>query len=229
MLSATMSAEARKREAAEAALTLLPESGVIGLGTGSTAKPFIEGVARLVRAGRKLVGVPTSAQSEALASALGIPLLAGDGPFTIDVTVDGADEVSRDLHLIKGGGACHLREKIVNHASRQNLIIVDDSKLSAQLGERWPVPVEVVQFGHLTTAQHLAALGVPTLRVRDGAPVRTDSGHLIYDVAAGIITDPRALDRALRQVPGVVETGLFIDRVDRVIVAGEHGVRQLER
>ncbi|MBX3183205.1 MAG: ribose-5-phosphate isomerase RpiA [Polyangiaceae bacterium] len=224
-----MSAEERKREAAEAALTLLPESGVIGLGTGSTAKPFIEGVARLVKAGRQLVGVPTSAQSQALASSLGIPLLGDDGPWDIDVTVDGADEVSADLQVIKGGGACHLREKIVNQASRRNLIIVDESKLSQRLGERWPVPVEVVQFGHLTTARHLAAIGQATLRQRDGAPVRTDSGHLIYDVAVGPIESPSDLDRALRQIPGVVETGLFIDRVQRVIVAGIGGVRQLQR
>jgi ribose 5-phosphate isomerase A len=133
-----------KRAAARAALDELPEEGVVGLGSGSTSKLFIDEVGALVKAGRRLSGVPTSEASRAQAKALGIPLLADDGPWTIDVTVDGADEVSEALDLIKGGGAAHTREKIVNRASKRNVIIVDASKLSARLGEKWSVPTEVL-------------------------------------------------------------------------------------
>jgi ribose 5-phosphate isomerase A len=218
-----------KRRAARAALNLLPESGVIGLGTGSTTRFFIEAVGELVRGGRKFIGVPTSQASRALASECGIPLLPDTGPWSIDVCVDGADEVSRTLDLIKGGGAAHTREKIVNFASKTNVIIVDGSKLSARLGEKRAIPVEVLVFAHLTTARALEVLGAPKLRLRDGAPVITDSGNYIYDLAVTPLADPHAVDLALRQVPGVVETGLFCGRADWVIVAEAAGIRQLSR
>ncbi len=217
-----------KRAAALAALQELPEHGVIGLGTGSTAKLFIDEVARLVRAGRRLVGVPTSEASRAQAEALGVPLLDDVGPWEIDVTVDGADEVDAALNLIKGGGAAHTREKIVNHASRKNVIVVDPAKLSRRLGEKWHVPIEVLPFGHASTARALGAHGTPSLRTREGANVRTDAGNLIYDLNAGVIADPAALDAALHAIPGVVETGLFVARADVVIVGGLP-VRRLER
>ena len=223
-----MTQDEAKQAAADAALELLPEEGVIGLGSGSTAKLFIDGVGELVKAGRKLVGVPTSKASRAQAEGLGIPLLDDVGPWQIDVTVDGADEVSERLDLIKGGGGAHAREKIVNHASRMNVIVVDDSKLSKQLGEHWPVPVEVLDFGHAATAAALAKLGQPKLRQRDGAEWRTDAGNLIYDLQVGVIADPAALERELALIPGVVETGLFVGRAQRVIVAGPGGVRSLE-
>src|SRR3954467_15818886 len=127
---AAMSDDEAKRRAARAALNLLPESGVIGLGTGSTTRFFIEGVGELVRSGRKFIGVRTSQASRALAGECGIPLLPDTGPWNIDVCVDGADEVSHTLDVIKGGGAAHTREKIVNFASKTNVIIVDESKLS---------------------------------------------------------------------------------------------------
>jgi ribose 5-phosphate isomerase A len=215
--------EDAKRNAARAALAELPEHGVVGLGTGSTAKLFIDGVAELVRAGRKFACVPTSEASRKQAEALGIPLLDDTGPWRIDVTVDGADEVSDALDLIKGGGGAHAREKIVNFASAKNVIIVDASKLSRELGERWPVPVEVLPFGHAATATLLARFGQPVLRVKDGAPVRTDAGNLLYDVRAAAIADAGALDTALRAVPGVVETGLFVGRADVVLVAEVDG------
>ena len=217
-----------KRAAARAALEELPESGVIGLGSGSTSKLFIDEVGALVKAGRKLSGVPTSEGSRAQALALGIPLLPDDGPWVIDVTVDGADEVDEALDLIKGGGAAHTREKIVSFASRRNVIIVDASKLSSRLGEKWPVPIEVLAFAHPMTATHLARIGVPTLRTRDGKVVRTDAGNVIYDVRTGPIASPAALDRSFRAIPGVVETGLFVGRCDRLIVADPAGVRRLE-
>ena len=223
-----MSEEAKKR-AARAALELLPESGVIGLGTGSTTRFFIEGVGELVRAGRRFTGVPTSQQSRALATQCGIPLLEDSGPWAIDLCVDGADEVSDALDLIKGGGAAHTREKIVNFAARANVIIVDASKLSRQLGEKRAVPVEVLVFAHLTTRAALTHFGEPVLRLRDGAPVLTDSGNYIYDVAVPPIANPQALDDALGRVPGVVETGLFCARADWVIVAEAQGIRKLSR
>ncbi len=221
--------EEAKRRAGRAALELLPESGVVGLGTGSTTRFFIEGVGELVRAGRRLTGVPTSQQSRALASELGIPLLPDTGPWQIDICVDGADEVSDALDLIKGGGAAHTREKIVNFASKQNVIIVDASKLSQRLGEKRAIPIEVLVFAHLTTRKALEAFGQPTLRLRDGAPVITDSGNYIYDLLVTPLTNPSAADSALKHVPGVVETGLFCGRADRVIVAEAQGIRQLLR
>lgn len=210
--------DAAKRAAALAALAELPASGTIGLGTGSTTRLFIDALGELVAQGRRYTGVPTSNASRAQAGALGIPLLSDDGPWDIDVTVDGADEVSPSLDLIKGGGGAHTREKIVNAASRRNIIIVDESKLSPQLGTRWPVPIEVLVFAHAETARHLAAFGTPALRAQ-----RTDSGNVIYDLACGPIADPASLDAALHMVPGVVETGLFVRRADIVLVARASG------
>ncbi len=224
-----MTPEESKRLAALAALAELPERGLLGLGTGSTARLFIEELGALVRAGREFRAVATSEASRAQAEALGIALLPESGPWELDLTVDGADEVDPRLDLIKGGGGAHLREKMVNYASKRNVIIVDESKLSPVLGTRWSVPVEVVLFALEVTARHLGAFGKPVLRTRGGAPVRTDSGNLIYDLACGPIADPRALDLALHAVPGVVETGLFIGRADLVIVAGAGGVRRMTR
>jgi ribose 5-phosphate isomerase A len=197
------------------------EGAVIGLGTGSTARLFVEELGALVQGGLRIVGVPTSEATRAQAEGLGIPLLGNEGPWEIDVTVDGADEVSAALDLIKGGGAAHAREKIVNYASKRNVIIVDSSKMSTRLGEKWPVPVEVLPFAHGTTRAHLAKLGNPVLRVKNGSVVHTDSGNPIYDLHAGPIDDPAALDCKLRAIPGVVETGFFVGRADVVIVAGD--------
>ena len=215
-----------KRAAAHAAIAELPPEGVIGLGTGSTARWFIAALGELVASGRRYTGVPTSDASRAQARALGIPLLGDDGPWDIAVNVDGADEVSDALDLIKGGGGAHTREKIVNFSARRNVIIVDASKRSRRLGERWAVPVEVLPFAHLATRAHLARHGAPTLRQAGGAPFATDAGNWIYDVACGAIERPGALDAALRAIPGVVETGLFVGRADVVLVAGA-GVERL--
>ena len=217
-----------KLRAAQAALELLPEAGVVGLGSGSTATLFIDRLAELVKAGRQFVGVPTSEASRQQAERLNIPLLEDAGPWTIDVTVDGADEVSSKLDLIKGGGGCHAREKVVNHASRLNIIVVDESKLSDQLGQRWAVPVEVLEFGHSATAAALERWGAVELRLRDGKPWRTDAGNRIYDVRVGPIGEPAILDQQLLAVPGVVETGLFVGRAHQVVVAGSSGVRILK-
>jgi len=219
-----------KRAVARAALSEIPERDgvIVGMGTGSTARLFVEELGARVRAGLRVVGVPTSASTRALAASFGIPMLDDEGPWTIDVNIDGADEVSGELDLIKGGGAAHTREKIVNFAAKRNVIIVDASKLSMRLGERWAVPIEVLPFAHATTRAHLAGLGTPVLRMRDGAAVRTDSGNLIYDLGVGPIQDPASLDERLHGIPGVVETGLFVGRADVVLVADTPAVRRLE-
>ena len=170
-----MTQDEAKKAAARHALRFVPEAGFIGLGTGSTACHFIDGIGELVRAGRRLVGVPTSEQSRAQAEALGIPLADPEGPWDVALCVDGADEVSEELDLIKGGGGAQTREKIVNHASQKNVIVVDESKLSKKLGERWAVPVEVLAFAHRSTANALRRFGSVSLREKDGVAVRT--GH----------------------------------------------------
>ena len=222
-----MTQDEAKRAAARAALSELPDEGIIGLGSGSTVRLFVEEVGALVKAGRKLVGVPTSEGTRAQALALGIPLLPDDGPWDIVVCVDGADEVDHQRNLVKGGGAAHTREKIVNYAARRNVIIVDETKISWLLGEKWPVPTEVIPFAHLSTAHLLAGFGEPKLRMRDGKPVRTDAGNFVYDVHTGPIADPADLQTRMKAVPGVVEVGLFVGRADVVIVAGEEGIRRL--
>jgi ribose 5-phosphate isomerase A len=218
-----------KREAAHAALAYLPDSGDIGLGTGSTAKHFIDGVGELVRQGRRFRAVPTSEQSRAQALALGIEMLSDEGPWQLDLCVDGADEVSESLDLIKGGGAAHTREKIVNRAARLNVIVVDESKVSRSLGTLWPVPLEVLPYGHLATARLLGRFGEPRLRKKGEVPVRTDGGNWVYDLHTGPLPNPAELEAELGLLPGVVESGLFIGRADVVLVAGSGGVRKLER
>jgi ribose 5-phosphate isomerase A len=224
-----MDADVAKRLAAQAAADLVPEEGVIGLGTGSTTRFFINEIGRLVSEGRKLAAVPTSQRSRELAVSLGIPLLDDMGPWSIDLCVDGADEVSGELDLIKGGGGAHTREKIVNRHSRQNIIIVDDSKLSPRLGEKFAVPVEVVVFGHRATGAALTHFGDAALRFAGDNPFVTDSGNYIYDVRTGPIDDPVELEEELRHLPGVIETGLFCGRADIVIVASATGVELWHR
>ena len=218
-----------KLNAARAAIRELPEHGTIGLGSGSTAILFIQELPRLLRDGRRLVGVPTSEATRSLAASLEIPLLDEVGPWDIDVNVDGADEVSEVGDLIKGGGSAHAREKIVNASARRNVIIVDESKVSRRLGESFRIPVEVLRFGHGATSSHLAHFGNPVLRERDGKLVETDGGNYIYDLAVPPVDDPRTLDVALLSIPGVVETGLFIGRADVVLIGSEQGVRRLTK
>jgi ribose 5-phosphate isomerase A len=217
-----------KRRAALAALDHLPEQAVLGLGSGSTASVFIDGVAEVMRAGKRFTCVATSEQSRRQALELNIPLLEDNGPWNIDLCVDGADEVSEDLDLIKGGGGCHLREKIVNASSRYNIIIVDESKLSPRLGRRSRIPVEVVVFGHASTAHKLRRYGPVTLREFDGKPWLTDGGNVIYDIAVDAIESPDQLDADIHTIPGVVETGLFVARTDMLIVGTESGVRRVK-
>ncbi len=218
-----------KKLAAQAVIADLPADGVIGLGSGSTAKLFVDEVGARVKAGAKYRGVPTSQGTRAQAESLGIPLLGDEEPWDIVVCVDGADEVDEKLNLIKGGGACLTREKIVNHAAKRNLIVVDESKLSKRLGEKWPIPVEVLRFGAAETKRRLEEIGTVSVRMKNGDRLLTDAGGYIYDVKVPPMDDPHAVDRAMRAIPGVVETGLFLDRADVVVVAGANGVRRLTR
>ena len=221
-----MNQDEAKRLAARAAIEELPESGVIGLGSGSTAKMFVDEVGARVKGGAKYRGVPTSQGTRAQAEALDIPLLGDEDAWgEILVTVDGADEVDEHLNLIKGGGGALTREKIVNDASRRNVIIVDESKMKKRLGETWAVPVEVLKFGFGHTKAALAKLGAISLRKKNDATFITDAGNYILDVSTGPIADPAALDLAMRKIPGVVETGLFISRADLVIVATPDGMQ----
>ena len=229
-----MTPDDAKKAAGRAAAALVEDGMVLGLGTGSTAVHFVDALAERMRTeGLKVRGVPTSSGTEAQAKALGIPLLELDEAGEIDLTVDGADEIGPGLSLIKGGGGALLREKLVWEASRRCVVIADVAKTVARLG-RFPLPVEVVAFGHLTTARRLfdalaeADLGAaPALRKRDGKPFVTDNGGLIYDIACGAIPDPSLLADALKSVTGVVEHGLFLDLADEALIGGADGVERL--
>ncbi|HUB10454.1 MAG TPA: ribose-5-phosphate isomerase RpiA [Acetobacteraceae bacterium] len=227
-----MSRDDQKREAARAAIALVQDGMVVGLGTGSTAAFAIEALAERVRGGLRIVGVPTSERSAAQARGLGIPLTTLEEHHRIDLTIDGADEIARgSLELVKGLGGALLREKIVAAASDRLVIVADAAKLVGRLGTGVPVPVEVVPFGWQTTAERLARLGAnPVLRRDDaGQPFRTDGGHLILDCGFGVIADPADLEQALSRVVGVVECGLFIGMADLALVASDHGVQRLAR
>lgn len=225
-----------KRQAAEHAMPLVEDGMVLGLGTGSTAAHFVDLLGQRVNEGLKVVCVPTSESTRAQAERLGIPLVDLDRQPSLDLTIDGADEIDPELRLIKGGGGALLREKIVATASDRMVVIADHSKLVATLGA-FPVSVEVVRFGLAATRNLVEALaaeaGCPgeiALRMKpDGQPFVTDGGHLILDCAFGRIADPEALDEALKLVPGVVENGLFLGIADAAIVVGPDGVAVLDR
>jgi ribose 5-phosphate isomerase A len=221
-----------KRQAAERAVDLVQSGMVVGLGTGSTAIFAVRRIGQLLRAGhlRDVTGVPTSGSVAREAGRLGIPL-ALDGSREIDLTIDGADEVDPELDLIKGGGGALFHEKIVAQASRREVIVVDDAKLSPRLGTRWAVPVEVVPFAWQSQARFLRSLGAEVTRRQDegGQPFITDEGNWILDCAFGPIDAPRDLGARLDARTGIVEHGLFIGLATDVIVAGPAGIRHLTR
>jgi ribose 5-phosphate isomerase A len=220
-----------KRAAAEAAVTLIEDGMVVGLGTGSTAEFALEALARRHRQGLRVLGIPTSERTAAQAKAAGIPLTSFAEHRQIDLTIDGADEVERGtLNLIKGLGGALLREKIVAAASRRLAIVVDGAKLVDRLGARAPVPVEVVAFGLEATQAALEVIGA-SVRLRlsqTGEPFVTDSGNRILDCRFAPIADPARLERRIRRIVGVIESGLFIGRADPVFVADPAGVHRLD-
>ena len=223
--------DALKRAAAEAAVELVEEGMVVGIGTGSTAAFAVEALARRHRQGLRFVGIPTSQRTAAQAKAAGISLTSFAEHRQIDLTIDGADEVERGtLNLIKGLGGALLREKIVAAASRRLAIIVDGAKLVDRLGTRAPVPVEVVAFGLEATQAALEALGASArLRLSPAHdPFVTDSGNHILDCNFGPIADPARLEERIGRIVGVVESGLFISRAGPVFVADAAGVHRLD-
>jgi ribose 5-phosphate isomerase A len=227
---------ALKRAVASKALEYVQDGMKLGLGSGSTAEIFVELLAPKVRAGQKLLCVPTSERTATLARKLGLTLSTLDDLAPLDLTIDGADEADRNLDLIKGGGGMLLREKIVASASKKMIVIADESKLVPRMG-RFPLPVEVSDFGHKTVARHLsetfAALGyknVPAvLRQKDGTPFKTDNGNLIYDCAFGAIQNAPKLAAAIGVIPGVVEHGLFIGMASTLLIAGPGEVEVIQR
>ena len=199
----------------------------VGLGTGSTAAWFVRALAER---GLNVTGVPTSEATAALARSLGIALKDLAEVRAIDLTVDGADEIGPGLSLIKGGGAALLREKLVWEASHRCIVIADAAKRVGVLG-RFPLPIEVVAFGHKQTANRIADVlsehdiaMMPKLRSKDGVPVKTDGGNLIYDAACGSIEHPASLAEALKSLTGVVDHGLFLDLADEALIGTDTGV-----
>ncbi|MBV8574456.1 MAG: ribose 5-phosphate isomerase A [Acetobacteraceae bacterium] len=200
---------------------------VLGLGTGTTAKLLVDALGRRIRDEKlRITAIATSVRTEQQARALGVTLTSFASTSALDLAIDGADEVEDGtLRLIKGLGGALLREKIVAEAARRFVVVVDASKAVSRLGERAPEPVEVVRFGHEVTARRLAALsGSPVLRAgSDGKPFITDNGNLIYDCHTGPLADPRAFGAALKSIAGVVESGLFLEGVEQVIVGEADG------
>lgn len=220
-----------KQQAAEKAVEYIASGMVVGLGGGSTALFAVKRLGYLLQTGQltNVLGVPCSQQVEREARRAGIPLTTLDEHPVLDLTIDGADEVDPNLNLIKGGGGALLREKIVAQASRREIIVVDEGKLSPVLGTHWAVPLEVLDFGLQTQVAYLRSLGgEATLRLQgDGTPFRTDQGNLILDVSFGPIAEPAALAAKLSERAGIVEHGLFLGLASEVLVAGPGGVRRL--
>jgi ribose 5-phosphate isomerase A len=225
-------ADEQKQAVGEAAAALVEDGAVVGLGTGSTAVWFVKALAAR---GLTLTCVATSQATADLATSLGLTVAELGETRTIDLTVDGADEIGPGLSLIKGAGAALLREKLVWEASRRAIVIADAAKVVPVLGMKFALPIEVIAFGHKTTHARICDvlgefdIGVaPRLRMKDGLPVKTDSGNLIYDAACGRIEEPALLGAALKSITGVVEHGLFLDLADLALIGGDMGVTTLE-
>lgn len=227
-----------KKQAAQAAVSYITSNSIIGLGTGSTAAFAVRLIAAKLRSGEltKVIGIPSSKATEEQAIAEGVPLwnfeqlVNSPANGRIDITIDGADEVDPQLNLIKGGGGALLREKVLAQASAINIIIVDEGKLSPCLGTRWAVPVEVVPFAAPAEKHFLESLGAKVLLRHKAAKIsQTDQGNYILDADFGEIDDPAALAGKLNERAGIAEHGLFIGTTKRVIVAGEDGIRTMER
>ena len=219
-----------KETAAREALGFVKDGMVVGLGSGSTASIFIRLLGERVKQGMKVVGIPTSRESEDLGRSVGIKIgELRDNPV-VDLTVDGADEVDPGLNLIKGLGGALVREKIVAYATEFEIIVVDDSKIVDYLGQKGPLPVEIVKFAHEATVNRLRDIGCqPKLRMKDGQMFVTDNGNYIADCRFERIDSPQSLEAEINMLPGVVDNGLFVGLADKVIVASKDGIRTMER
>jgi len=223
MVQADDPVKVMKQEVGRAAADRVRSGTIVGLGTGSTTAYAIQFVGERLRSGEltDVVGVPTSFQAEVLAKQYGIPLIGLDAADRIDVAIDGADEVDPQKNLIKGGGAAHTREKVVDAAAEMFIVVVDSGKLVQRLGESFLLPVEVIPMALTPVMRALKALvGEPELRmgVKKAGPVVTDQGNLVVDVKLGAISDLAALEQQINNIPGVLENGLFVGVADLVLV-----------
>ena len=229
-----MNTENLKKIAAEKATESVKSGMIVGLGTGSTVYYALLKLGDMVRGGLDIVGIPTSAGTEEIAIAQQIPLTTLASHPTIDLTIDGADEVDAHLNLIKGGGAALVREKIIANASKRILIVVDESKVSSILGTTFPLPVEIVQFEWRATQTEINRIcGRSTLRLapsQDGnqQPLITDNGNYILDCHFDSIPAPEQVELQLNNIPGVVENGIFVNRADKIIIGTPSGIRYME-
>lgn len=217
-----------KKLAAEKAVECVKDNMVVGLGTGSTAYWAIQKIGERIKEGLQIGAVATSTETEKLAREAGIPMLPFADIAAIDITIDGADEVDRNNNLVKGGGGALLREKLIAYHSKTYLIIVDESKLVERLGA-FPLPVEILPFGQELTMKQLNKIcSKAAIRQQNGLAFVTNNGNLIADLHFGAIANPGQLNEALRRIPGVLETGLFLhDMVNAVIVATKNGEIQM--
>jgi ribose 5-phosphate isomerase A len=220
-----------KRAAAARAVEEIESGMVVGLGSGSTAAFALEALAAHVAKGLRIVGIPTSGKTEALARRLGLPLTDFAEHARVDITIDGADQVARGtLALLKGLGGALLREKIVASASDRMIVVIDESKLADRLDGTKPLPVEIAVFGWQTVLDRLVAIGcIPSLRLAGDKPFTTDGGNYIADCAVAEIPDPIALESRLSAITGVVESGLFNGLASKVVVGRKVGVEVIER
>ena len=224
-----MANEEEKEAAGRAAAKLVRDGDIVGLGTGSTAYFAVVSLGERVKAGLKIIGIPTSVHTADLARAVGIPLTTLDEHPEIDITIDGADEVDPKLNLIKGGGGALTREKVIATASKKMVVVADSGKIVRVLG-KFPLPVEVIAFARTVVERKIVSLGgSPKLRLKlDGSPYLTDNGNEILDCSFGKIADPPALARELSGTPGVVEHGLFIGLAKLAIVGRGSSVDEIQ-
>jgi ribose 5-phosphate isomerase A len=228
-----MDATLLKQQAAEKAVEFVESGMIVGLGHGTTAIWATRKIAELIKSKQltDILAIPVSAQTEAEAQQLGIPLSTLELHPSIDLTIDGADEVAPNFNVIKGGGGALLREKIVAQATKREIIVVDESKLSPAIGTKWAVPVEVIPFGYGSQKVYLEGLGakVSIRQKQDGTTFYTDQGNIILDCNFGAISDADSLAEQLKRRTGIVEHGLFIRLVSDVIVASQSGTQQLQK
>lgn len=225
-----------KQLVGKAAADLVQSGSIVGLGTGSTTAYTIQFLGERLKSGelKDIVGIPTSFQSEVLARQYGIPLTTLDAVDRIDIAIDGADEVDPNLNLIKGGGAAHTREKIVDTLAERFIVVVDGSKLVDKLGSVFPVPVEVLPLAYAPVMRAIEKLGgKPELRmgVKKAGPVVTDQGNMVIDAKFDSIDNPAELEKTLNNIPGVLENGLFVGVTNLVLIGevkdGQPIVRQI--
>ena len=219
-----------KQQVGEAAVRFIEDGMVIGIGSGSTSASMVRALARRINEGLRIVGaVPTSQETQRLASSLNIPLTDLDTHPELDLNIDGADEIDPQLNLIKGGGGALLREKIVVSASRRFIVIADETKLVPRLNAKAPLPVEVIPFAMTPVRRRLEALGATVqLRQRGNTVYLTDNGNIIFDCSfTGGIVNPADMHDRIHSIVGVVDTGLFLNMAAQAIIAGVDGVKIL--